>query len=102
MKITLIAAVAGVMMSMSAFAAEVDARANNEQARINQGVRSGELTNREAVRLETKEVKIRREIARDRAVNGGRLTAGEKARINRQENQLSNGIYREKHDAQVR
>ena len=102
MKITLIAAVAGVMMSLSAFAAEVDARANNDQARINQGVRSGELNNREAARLETKEVKIRREIARDRAVNGGHLTAGEKARINRQENQLSNSIYREKHDAQVR
>jgi len=84
----LIAAVAGLLMATSAFAGEVDARASCEQSRINQGVRSGELTRREAGRLEGREVAIRREIHRDRAFNGGVLSPGEKARINRQENRL--------------
>jgi hypothetical protein len=102
MKITLVAAVAGLLMSIPAFAAEVDARAAAEQARINQGVRSGELTRAETRRLEAREMRIEREIGRDRAMGCGHLTPGEKARINRQENRLSRSIYAQKHDAQTR
>jgi hypothetical protein len=100
MKISLVAAVAGLLLSMSAFAGELDRRADAEQARINEGVRSGELTRPEARRLESRELHMRREIARDRAFGG--LTAGERARINRQENRLSRSIYAQKHDCQVR
>lgn len=82
-------------MSVSAFAGEVDRRANAEQARINEGVRSGELT-----RPEARELKIRREIARDRALGG--ITPVERAKINRDENRLSRDIAVQKHDAQVR
>jgi hypothetical protein len=102
MKMKLVAAVAGLLMSVPAFAAGVDARAGCEQARLNQGVRSGELTGREARRLEGREAHLQREIARDRALNGGTLTPFERGRISRQENRLSRSIYREKHDAQFR
>ncbi len=80
-------------------AAEVDARQANQEARIQQGVRSGELTPGEAARLERKEARIRREIRRDRAENGGTLTPAQRAKINRQENRTSRQIYRAKHDA---
>jgi hypothetical protein len=102
MKMTLVAAVAGLLMSIPAFAAGVDVRAGCEQGRINQGIRTGELTRPEARRLEAREVHVNREIARDRAINGGYLTRGERARINRQESALSRSIYREKHDGQFR
>jgi hypothetical protein len=102
MKMKLVAAVAGLMMSIPAFAAGVDVRAGCEQGRINEGVRTGALTRPETRRLEAREMHVQREIARDRALNGGTLTRGERFRINKQENALSRSIYREKHDGQFR
>ncbi len=72
----------------------------NQQARINQGIRSGALTNREAARLERQQVDLRRQIARDRA-DGGGLSAGERARIDNKQDRESRRIARQKHDAQT-
>ena len=94
----LLAAALAASLSVPALAAEVDRRQANQQARIAEGVESGQLTPRETARLERKEAKVRREIRRDRAANGGTLTPAEKARINRQENRTSRQIYRAKHD----
>lgn len=96
----LLAAVLAVAVATPSLAAEVDRRQRNQQARIAEGVQSGELTPRETARLERKEARVRREIRRDRAANGGTLTPAEKARVNRQENRLSRQIYRQKHDGQ--
>jgi hypothetical protein len=41
---------------------------------------------------------IDREVARDRARNGGTLTGRERAKVERQQNRVSRSIYREKHD----
>lgn len=90
------------VLSATASAAEVDRRASRQQARIAEGVRSGQLTPRETARLETREAHIGNEIARDRAANGGHLTPTERARINRQQDRTSGAIYRQRHDAQVR
>jgi hypothetical protein len=79
---------------------EVGQRERNQQERIAQGVKSGQLTAGEASRLEGREAHINREIRRDRAENGGTLTPAERRRINRQENRTSRAIYRQKHDAQ--
>jgi len=38
----------------------------------------------------------------DAAANGGHLTAGEKATVNRQQNKVSGDIYKNKHDAKTR
>jgi hypothetical protein len=77
---------------------EVGKRAENQQDRISQGIKSGQLTAGEAARLENKDAKINQEVSADRKANGGKLTAQEKAQVNRQQNQMSRQIYRDKHN----
>ncbi len=74
-------------------------RKENQQDRIAQGVKSGQLTAGETANLETKEAAINGETKADRAANGGKLTAAEKKQINGQQNQLSKQIYKDKHNA---
>jgi hypothetical protein len=74
-------------------------RKENQQDRIANGVKSGELTAGETGNLETKEAAINGETRADRAANGGKLTAAEKSKINGQQNQLSKQIYQDKHNA---
>jgi len=78
---------------------EVGKRAENQQDRIAQGVKSGQLTAGEASHLENNEAKINHEVRTDRAANGGKLTSQEKAQVNRQQNRESRKIYRDKHNA---
>jgi hypothetical protein len=78
---------------------EVAQRKENQQDRIAQGVKSGQLTAGETANLENKEAAINGETRADRAANGGKLTPAEKARVNRQQNHLSNQIYDDKHNA---
>src|SRR4051812_1682903 len=70
----------------------------NQQQRIEQGLKSGKLTTREAGRLEREEARVERD--QSRAMRDGKLTPAEKARLAREQNQVSRDIYREKHDAQ--
>jgi hypothetical protein len=77
---------------------EVGQRSENQQDRIAQGVKSGQLTAGEAAHLENNEAKINQEVRSDRAANGGKLTAKEKAKVNRQQNRQSRQIYRDKHN----
>ena len=74
-------------------------RKENQQDRIAQGVKSGQLTAGETSKLETKEAAINGETKADRAANGGKLTAAEKAQINKQQNGVSKQIYADKHNA---
>jgi hypothetical protein len=71
----------------------------NQQQRIEQGLQSGQLTTREAARLEHEQSAVEREQAR--ALRDGKLTPAEKARLAREQNRVSRDIYREKHDAQT-
>src|SRR5215469_13206018 len=80
---------------------EVGKRQENQQDRIAQGIRSGQLTAGETSRLERRDAAVNHEIARDRAANGGKLTAQEKAQINRQQNHTSRAIYRDKHNGKT-
>ena len=76
----------------------IDWREHRQQQRINQGIRSGELTRREARRLEAglARIKIDERFAR----SDGNLSPRERARLNRELNHESRGIYRQKHDGQ--
>jgi hypothetical protein len=74
-------------------------RKENQQDRIANGIKSGQLTAGETSKLETKEAAVNGEIKADRAANGGKLTAAEKQQVNRQQNQLSRQIYQDKHNA---
>lgn len=80
---------------------EVGQRERNQQERIAQGVKSGQLTARETSHLEGRESAINKEVHNDRAANGGKLTPAEHRQVNRQENRTSNAIYRKKHNARV-
>lgn len=79
-------------------AAQVNGREIEQQRRIDQGVRSGQLTPGEAARDERQQGRIDRTVARERAFNGGRLTPYERARINARQNRASAQIYRTKHN----
>jgi hypothetical protein len=74
-------------------------RKENQQDRIANGVKSGQLTAGETANLEKKEAAINKETSADRAANGGKLTPAEKAQVNKQQNQLSKQIYADKHNA---
>jgi len=78
---------------------EVGQRRENQQDRIAQGVRSGQLTPGETARLEKQEKNINHQVAADRAANGGKLTQGEKQQINKEQNQASKNIYNKKHNS---
>jgi len=76
---------------------EVGQRQRNQQQRIAQGIKSGQVSAGEAAHLESREAAVNHEIRSDRAANGGRLTTKEKAKINHQQNANSGAIYRKKH-----
>jgi len=76
-------------------------RKENQQDRIAQGVKSGQLTPGETAKLENQEKKINQQTRADRAANGGKLTAGEKKQINKEQNTESRRIYNKKHNAKT-
>ena len=92
----------GAFLAIGGFAADkAKVRQKNQQKRINQGVKSGELTKKEVLKIEAKEAKLHREIRKDRR-DGGGLTPKERAKINKKQNKLSKEIYKDKHDKQKR
>jgi hypothetical protein len=95
------AVVVGVLMAAPAEAARADRRQVKQQARITQGVKSGELTKAEAARLEARHEALQRDKRQARA-DDGRLDAAERAKLERKQDRLSRRIHAQKHDAQSR
>ena len=91
-----------LMMSGMAFAqAEtpvIDQRQANQDQRIDQGVASGQLNEREANRLNRQQEHVNK--MEDRAMSDGAMTKRERARIGAAQNRASHHIAREKHDRQ--
>jgi hypothetical protein len=83
-------------------AGRIHNREKRQQARIAQGVASGQLTAGETARLEGREARLHRDVRAMRTANGGPLTPGERARVERRQDRLSRSIYRQKHDARTR
>ena len=81
---------------------EVGARQRNQQERIGQGIKSGQLTARESAHLENQQSHLNKEVNTMRAANGGKLTPGERNLVNHQENKTSKAIYNKKHNGRVR
>ncbi len=77
---------------------EVGQRQENQQDRIAQGVKSGQLTAGETTHLEKNQARINRQIHQERKENGGKLTPQERAQINHEQNHQSKQIYRAKHN----
>jgi hypothetical protein len=79
-------------------AGEIGQRKENQQDRIAQGVKSGQLTPGETAKLEKQQQGINRETAGMREANGGKLTAADKKAVNQQQNRASRNIYNKKHN----
>ncbi len=82
--------------------ATIQQRKGDQQQRIGQGVRSGQLTAGETHHLEHRERAINHEEHNMRARNNGQLTKHDRHTIRRQQNRESHRIYRDKHNARVR
>jgi hypothetical protein len=80
----------------------INQRKVNQQDRIAQGVKSGELTAGETSRLEHQEAGINQEERGMRAQDNGHLTKADRQTIHQQQNQESRRIYRDKHNGKIR
>jgi hypothetical protein len=78
---------------------QVGQRRENQQDRIAQGIKSGQLTAGETAKLENQQKGINQQVKADRAANGGKLTPGEKQQVNKEQNAASKNIYNKKHNA---
>ncbi|MBA2340426.1 MAG: hypothetical protein H0V88_08525 [Pyrinomonadaceae bacterium] len=78
----------------------INQRQQRQESRIYNGIASGELTRREARRIENQQERIELNEARARA--DGNLSRRERIRLNYQLNRASRSIYGQKHDRQDR
>lgn len=77
---------------------KIDQRQANQQQRIDQGVASGQLTSKEAARLEKGQERV--QAMEDKAKADGKVTPKERARLQQAENVQSRHIAKQKHDRQ--
>jgi len=87
-----------MLLPLTASAGEVRHRETSQQARIGQGIQSGQITAGGATHLEQREANINRSRTADLSANGGHLTGQEYRNLNRRENALSSRIYTDKHN----
>ena len=97
----LVPALLATLLALPVFAqTATEAQRNvDQQQRIENGLKSGQLTTREASKLEREESNINR--AEANAMKDGVMTSAEQKRINSMQNRASQDIYNQKHDAQV-
>jgi len=76
----------------------ISGRKVDQQGRIAQGVKSGQLTAGETAKLEHQERGINQEERGMRAEDNGHLTAQDRHTLAAQQNQESRRIYRDKHN----
>jgi hypothetical protein len=74
----------------------IDQRQENQQNRIANGIKSGELTAKEAQNLEKREAKI--ESDKQAAKADGTVTAAERSKLRHEQDKASRAIYRKKHN----
>lgn len=104
MKISALVLLASTVIGTVAFnpaiasAGEVANRLENQQDRIQQGVRDGQINHREYRNLEHREASINKQRLADLKKDGGHLTAKDYRQLNREEDRVSNAIYRDRHN----
>ena len=74
-------------------------REANQDQRIANGERTGQMTSGEAARADRTQSAIDQQVHNDRMANGGKLTGQERQQINQEQNAASRQIYDEKHNA---
>src|SRR5580765_7539694 len=79
---------------------QIDQRQDRQERRIEQGVRSGELTPREAARLERGQARIRQ--MERQALADGHISRRERAAIDREQEKQNELIAKLKHNDRTR
>lgn len=80
------------------FAQNINQRKVNQQDRIANGVKSGQLTPRETGHLEHQQASINHEEHQMRKADNGHLTAADRRQLTRRQNRASANIYAKKHN----
>lgn len=80
---------------------QVNKREQNQQNRIANGVKSGQLTPGETRRLERGEQRLQNNEKKDMAKDNGHLTKQDQRHLNREANHMSKRIYKDKHNAKT-
>jgi hypothetical protein len=80
---------------------EINQREQNQQDRIANGVKSGQLTPGETQRLERGEQRLENNEKKDMAKDNGHLTKQDQRKLNREANHMSKRIYKDKHNAKT-
>jgi len=81
-------------------AGRVGNRQIKQQKRIHQGTKSGELTPKEALRLEREQRHIQK--TKQVVLKDGNVTPKERLRLERQQNKANRRIYRLKHNEKTK
>lgn len=98
---TLVAALALIVPMLAAAQTStprIDARQDRQEARIDRGVQSGALTEKEAAKLDRGQEQVQR--LENRALVDGTVNQRERTRIEHAQDVQSQRVYREKHDRQ--
>jgi len=97
---TILAILASAALPVAAQTAtpRVDQRQANQEARIQQGVQSGELTGKEAAKLEKGQASVQKK--EDKAKADGQVTQKERAKLAKAQDKQSKKIRKQKHDKQ--
>ncbi len=74
-------------------------REANQDGRIANGLRSGQMTSGEAARADATQSRIDNQVRNDRQANGGQLTPQQRGQIQGEQNNASRGIYNDNHNA---
>ncbi len=104
-KITTIAAailafgITGAAFAQGTATPVVDQKQANQQARIDQGVASGQLNAKETRRLDKREAKLQADKTAAKA--DGTVTKAERRKLRREAKRDSKAIHAQKHDAQT-
>lgn len=90
------ATLAGAALAGPADTPGLDKRQVNQEKRIQQGVKSGQLTPEEAARLEKQQQRIQK--TEEAAKADGKVTAQERKKLHKMQDNASENIYRKKHN----
>lgn len=74
----------------------IQQRMENQQGRINQGINSGQVTPKEAGRLEAEQAKIKQDELR--AKSDENLTSKERTKLTKEQDRASKDIYKLQHN----
>lgn len=91
----------GLDQAAEAKGLHVNKRQNRQHCRIKRGIQNGELTKAETKRMREKQKALAKQEKYFRKSGQG-LSKTEKAILNKEQDQLSKNIYRQKHDGQDR